>query len=192
VPSGDPAGVVPASSDLAHAGRASASTALSGRAPANALDGSSTTSWSSRANDREWWRVDLGSASTIGRVSLDWASAYGASVRVESSSDGINWARLASLKVSASGWQSISLVSHRARYLRVIGVKGASRRGLALNEVRVGPSTIQAAALRISGVDRQVCTRRAAHVRRSRSRAVRLTCLQRAHLRAARRSGRMF
>ena len=143
-------------------------------------------------NDRAWWRVDLGSTFAIGRVSLEWASAYGASVRVQSSIDATNWATVATLKVTASGWQSVSFVSHQARYVRVIGVKGASRGGLSLREVRVGPSTVQLAALRISPDDRQVCQRRAARVKGSRSRAVRLSCLQRAHLRAARRSGRMF
>ena len=86
----------------------------------------------------------------------------------------------------------MSFVGHQARYLRVSGVKGASRRGLSLREVRVGPSTVMAATQRISASARQVCERRASRVKRSRSRAVRLTCLQRAHLRAASRSGRMF
>ena len=142
--------------------------------------------------DRAWWSVDLGSTFAIGRVSLEWASAYGASVLVQSSMDGKSWATVATLKVTASGWQSVSFVSHRARYLRVIGVKGASRGGLSLREVRVGPSTVQLASLGLSADDRQVCQRRAARVKESRSRAVRLSCLQRAHLRAARRSGRMF
>jgi hypothetical protein len=183
---------VPASSNLAHGQRTSASSALSGGASANAVDGSSTTSWSSRSTDRAWWRVDLGTTFAIGRVSLEWASAYGASVLVQTSIDGNSWATVATLKVTASGWQNVSFVSHRARYLRVIGVKGASRRGLSLREVRVGPSTLQVAALRIAADDRQGCQRRAERVKQSRSRAVRLSCLQRAHLRAARRSGRMF
>ena len=179
---------MPASSNLAHGQRTSASSALSGGASANAVDGSSTTSWSSRSTDRAWWRVDLGTTFAIGRVSLEWASAYGASVLVQTSIDGNSWATVATLKVTASGWQNVSFVSHRARYLRVIGVKGASRRGLSLREVRVGPSTLQVAALRIAADDRQGCQRRAERVKQSRSRAVRLSCLQR----AARRSGRMF
>jgi hypothetical protein len=192
VPSTDPADVVPASSDLARGKTASASSALSGHAAANAVDGSSSTSWSSRSNDRQWWRVDLGTTTAIGRMSLDWASAYGASVRVETSTDGSNWAIVATLKASASGWQSVSFVSHRARYVRVIGVKNASRGGLSLGDVRVGPAADVMAALRLSSGERQVCARRSARVRSSRSRAVRIACLTRAHLRAARRSGQMY
>jgi hypothetical protein len=191
LPSTDPADVVPVGSDLARDKRASASSALSGQGAANAVDGSSATLWSSKASDRQWWRVDLGAASRIGRVSLEWASAYGASVRVETSTDGSNWGVAATLKATSPGWQSVSFVSHQARYVRVIGVKNASRRGLALREIRVGPATGIMAAVRLSESTRQVCRRRAARVRHSRSRAVRIACLRRAHVRAARRSGRM-
>ena len=183
---------MPADADLARGKSASASSALSGQPAANAVDGSSATSWSSRSNDRQWWRVDLGASVAVGRVSLNWTSASGASVSIETSTDGNNWVVAATLKATAAGWQSVSFLSHQARYVRVIGVKSESRGGLSLLDVRVGPAAGLMAVERLSTSDRQVCERRAARVKRSRSRAVRLTCLQRAHLRAARRSGRMF
>lgn len=184
----EPADVVPASSDIARGKRASASSALTGQRPANAVDGSSATSWSSKPADRQWWRVDLGALTGIGRVSLDWASAYGASVRIETSKDGSSWSTAATLKAGTTGWQTASFASRDARYVRVTGVKGASRTGLSLRDARVGPAERGAAALRVSSADRRVCARRAARVKRSRSRTVRLACMKRAHIRVAARA----
>jgi hypothetical protein len=190
--------VIPAADDLARGKATSASSSLSGQGAANAVDGSPATQWSSRSNDRQWWRVDLGTARSVGRVSLDWASAYGASVRVETSMDGDNWTGAAPLTVAAAGWQTASFANHSARYVRVIGVKGASRKGLSLRDVRVAPTAETVALLRLGTSERLegtrlasirlACARRAKRARPSRSRAVRIRCVRRGQQRLAART----
>jgi hypothetical protein len=182
----EPAGVVPHALDIALGKPAAASSSLTRQPPSNAVDGSAATTWSSRGSDRQWWRVDLRMAGPVGRVSLDWAKAYGASVRVQTSQDGDKWSGAAALKVAAAGWQTASFAGREARYVRVIGVKGASRNGLSLRDVRVGGETDGVAALRVARSHGRACARRAARVKRSRSKAVRRACLRRT------RPGRMF
>ena len=40
--------------------------------PEKAVDGDSTTRWSSSFTDGQWWQVDLGSAKTVDSVELNW------------------------------------------------------------------------------------------------------------------------
>ena len=55
---------------------------------ARAVDGNPGTRWSSSSSDNQSLRVDLGSAQPVGRVVLDWETAYGRSYRIEVSGDG--------------------------------------------------------------------------------------------------------
>src|SRR6266511_1277181 len=54
-----------------------------GNAPAEALDGRTTTRWSSRASDPQGIYVDLGGAGTISGVVLSWESAYATGYRID-------------------------------------------------------------------------------------------------------------
>ena len=47
-----------------------------GNAPAAALDGRTTTRWSSQFSDPQWIQVDLGGTATVSQVVLDWEAAY--------------------------------------------------------------------------------------------------------------------
>src|SRR5258708_5709560 len=52
------------------------STENAGTSAANAVDGSTSTRWSSAFSDPQWIRVDLGASQTITRVVLIWEAAY--------------------------------------------------------------------------------------------------------------------
>src|SRR5207249_3440345 len=59
-----------------------------GTASAWAVDGNSTTRWSSTFIDNQWWQVDLGSVKTIGNIALNWETAYASSYKIQVSTDG--------------------------------------------------------------------------------------------------------
>ena len=50
-----------------------------------AVDGNPTTRWSSSSSDNQWLQVDLGAATTVGRVILRWEAAYGTAYSIQTS-----------------------------------------------------------------------------------------------------------
>jgi len=75
----------------------SSTEAGSGSTPQAAVDGSSSTRWSSAFSDNQWLEVDLGAVRAVNRVRLNWESAYGKSYRIEVSNDRSTWTTLASV-----------------------------------------------------------------------------------------------
>ncbi|MFE6844669.1 discoidin domain-containing protein [Streptomyces sp. NPDC057686] len=63
------------------------STYRTGVEPANAVDGSGTTRWSSNRTDPQWLQVDLGAPTAIGRVRIEWEAAYGGAYQIQVSDD---------------------------------------------------------------------------------------------------------
>jgi hypothetical protein len=53
-----------------------------------AVDGNSTTRWSSAYADPQWIAVDLGSTRTVSRVRLNWEAAFGKACQIQTSPDG--------------------------------------------------------------------------------------------------------
>src|SRR3954469_25454959 len=53
----------------------------------NAVDGKTTTRWSSAFADPQWLKVDLGSTQAIGRVVISWEAAYGKDYQIQVSDD---------------------------------------------------------------------------------------------------------
>src|SRR5687767_10049990 len=51
--------------------------------PDKALDGNTTTRWSSAFSDPQWIRLDLGSKKSINRVVLNWEAAYSKSYEIQ-------------------------------------------------------------------------------------------------------------
>src|SRR5690348_486167 len=62
-----------------------------GTPPGNAVDGNTTTRWSSAFSDPQWIQIDLGSTQNICRVKLNWEAAYGKSYQIQTSNDGTTW-----------------------------------------------------------------------------------------------------
>ena len=59
--------------------------------PEYAVDGDSGTYWSSEFKDDAWLAVDLGTVKKIGRVRIEWETAFAKSFSVQVSTDGKNW-----------------------------------------------------------------------------------------------------
>ena len=131
------------------AGRAQAATLLSQGRPATAsslenasfpasaaVDGNTSTRWSSAFSDPQWLQVDLGSVSTISQVVLDWETAYATAFQIQTSSDGTNWTSIYSTTTGTGGTQTLN-VTGTGRYVRMYGTARATQWGYSLWEFQV-------------------------------------------------------
>ncbi|GAA1652051.1 discoidin domain-containing protein [Catellatospora bangladeshensis] len=107
-----------------------------GNAPAAALDGRTTTRWSSQFSDPQWIRVDFGGTATISRVVLNWESAFARAYRIETSADGTNWTSIYSTTAGNGGIETLN-ISGSGRYLRLYGTQRATGYGYSLWELQV-------------------------------------------------------
>jgi len=132
----------PGEINLASNGTATASRSETGYSPSLAIDGSSTTRWSSYQSDTEnnnqWIAVDLGGTYKVNKVVLDWEKSYGKSYRIEVSTDGTNWTQVFSTTNGATGKQTHIFSSVSARHVRMYGVeRGYEYGGFSLWEFEI-------------------------------------------------------
>ncbi len=108
----------------------------SGRRADYAVDGNTTTRWSSNASDAQSITVDLGSIKSLCRVELLWEAAYGRDFTIDISTDGSSWTIAASITGNTST-NNVIPVSGSARYVRMTGITRATGYGYSLYEFRV-------------------------------------------------------
>jgi hypothetical protein len=102
-----------------------------------AVDGDTTSAWSSSAGDPQWISVDLGVTRDLSRVRLCWNTNYASSYAIQISPDGTNWTGIFNTNNDLGGIEDI-LVSGRGRYVRIYGtVQGLSGNGYSLSELEV-------------------------------------------------------
>ncbi|MGA5505431.1 discoidin domain-containing protein [Streptomyces umbrinus] len=106
-------------------------------APGRAVDGNTDTRWASDWSDDQWLRIDLGSTSTVKRVTLEWERAYGKSYRVEVSTDGTTWQSAWSTTAGDGGLDTARFSGVPARYVRIHGLDRGTDWGYSLYEVGV-------------------------------------------------------
>lgn len=88
-------------------------------APKFAIDGLSSTRWSSAKNADQWLALDLGKVVVIDSLKINWQTAYSKSFWIESSADGIsNWTNVSTSSASAPGVQTV-LAPTSTRYVRI-------------------------------------------------------------------------
>ena len=124
-------------SDVAQGATATASSAQLGYPASNATDGDPTTRWSSDWSDAQTLTVDLGSAKTVARAILRWESAYGASYKIEVSTDGTTWTTVNSTNSGDGGVDNVTFPATTARYVRMTGAKRATSYGYSLYGLEV-------------------------------------------------------
>ncbi|MFI9571932.1 discoidin domain-containing protein [Microbispora rosea] len=107
-----------------------------GNAPAAALDGRTTTRWSSQYSDDQWLRVDLGGAGHITGVTLNWESAYATGYRIEVSANGTSWTPIHTTTSGKGGVENLG-VTGDGRYVRFVGTARATGYGYSLWEFQV-------------------------------------------------------
>jgi hypothetical protein len=101
-----------------------------------AVDGSTSTRWSSAFSDPQWLQVDLGSSQTVCEVTLDWETAYATAFQIQVSPDGTNWTTVYSTTSGTGGTQTLA-VDGTGRYVRMDGTARATPYGYSLWEFGV-------------------------------------------------------
>lgn len=104
--------------------------------PQNAVDGNTTTRWSSAFADPQWFQVDLGASYKIYNVALNWEGASAKDYIVEGSKDGAAWTPLAAQKGMANGARvdSLDLPGAGFRFLKMTGTARTTAYGYSLYE----------------------------------------------------------
>ncbi|NYI08374.1 beta-N-acetylglucosaminidase domain-containing protein [Allostreptomyces psammosilenae] len=104
---------------------------------AAAVDGDPLTRWSSPADDDAWLLLDLGRPRRVGEVVLRWQDAYAAAYRIEVSSDGRQWRTAATVTDGRGGVETVRMDAADTRFVRVQGVRRATKFGYSLVDVEV-------------------------------------------------------
>jgi len=143
--------------NLALSGTATSTSTQNSGVPASyAIDGSTTTRWSSVLNDSSASiTVDLGALAAIDSVAFDWEAAYPKKYSLLASRDGSKWDTLyTNSSLSSSGWDGHS-VSDSARYVRMQGRQVQhSYYGYSLYEFQVYGSAKKTAASTVAASKR--------------------------------------
>lgn len=101
-----------------------------------AVDGSSTTRWSSLFEDPTWIYVDLGANYAINRVKTTWETAYATAYQIQVSNDANTWTNVYSTTTATGGVNDIT-VSGTGRYVRIYGTARSTVYGYSLWELEV-------------------------------------------------------
>src|SRR2546430_5325294 len=115
------------------------STENTGTAGGNAVDGNTSTRWSSSFGDPQWITVDLGSVQTVGSVRLYWERASARSYKIQTSDDNVTWTDQFATEKGAGGVETIPVAGPPARYVRVVGTQRNTGFGYSLFESEVYP-----------------------------------------------------
>jgi len=130
-------GTNPGEINLALSGTATASREEGGYPASNAIDGSSSTRWSSYQNgadnnnqNSQWIYVDLGNTYKVNKVRLNWEAAYGKSYKIEVSTNGSSWNAVANITNNTSGGiKEHTFASTNAQFVRMSGVERGNEYG---------------------------------------------------------------
>jgi len=106
--------------------------------PSNAVDGNSSTRWSSQFSDPQWLMVDLGSVYNIDKVVISWEAAYASEYDILISKDNLNW-QVAQHITNGTGGLSNIPISSEARYIKMLGIQRATQWGYSIYEFEVYP-----------------------------------------------------
>ncbi|WP_066360564.1 DUF1996 domain-containing protein [Herbidospora mongoliensis] len=101
-----------------------------------AVDGKTTTRWSSKFADPQWLQVDLGKATKISKVVLNWEAAFASAFTIQTSDGGGLWDDATPVTRGVRGLQTLD-VTATARYVRLHATKRATQYGVSLWEFEV-------------------------------------------------------
>ena len=128
----------------------SSSTYKSSLGPDKAVDGSTTSRWSSKFSDPQWISVDLVAEYSINNVVLDWEAAYGQAYQVQVSLDGNSWSTVYTETNGNGGVDDVAFSSINARYVRIYGTKRGTNWGYSIWELEVYGSAVAADPLELT------------------------------------------
>jgi hypothetical protein len=106
-------------------------------APKYAIDGNTSTRWSSTKAAEQWLALDLGRVVDVSQLNINWQTAYSKTYYLESSPDGVgNWEVFAFAGATRSGVQSVAAFA-RTRYVRIRSVEATSWGNVSIVDVQV-------------------------------------------------------
>jgi hypothetical protein len=105
--------------DLAASRPTTVSSTTNGNVGAYLTDGNPGTRWESQQIDPSGVQVDLGAATTVGRVVLNWEAAYARDFEVWTSTNGTDWTTVAVVADASGGSQPVVFTPVNARYVFV-------------------------------------------------------------------------
>ncbi|GMQ58438.1 hypothetical protein AN1V17_28330 [Vallitalea sediminicola] len=88
-----------------------------------AVDGNSSTRWSSNHSDTEAIYIDLGQEFNIDSVVLKWEAAYGVKYKIQVSDDTVNWTDIYVQNAGNGDHDDINFTSVNTRYVRMYGIQ---------------------------------------------------------------------
>ncbi|AQT69190.1 Periplasmic beta-glucosidase precursor [Anaerohalosphaera lusitana] len=122
---------------LAYGKKAWASSELAAYPAVNVTTGSESTRWAAGQGGEQWITVDLEQPQVIDNVKLYWETAYGKEYKIQLSSDNRTWETVSHVKNNDGGLDEISFSPQKARYVRMYGIKLATRWGYSLYGISV-------------------------------------------------------
>lgn len=102
-----------------------------------AVDGDSSTRWSSAWNDGEWIMVDLGTICTVGCVNIEWEDAYASTYTIMWSQDNVTWYTASTSTIHSSAKTTNMFYNRPVRYIKVVCDKRATIYGSSIYELEV-------------------------------------------------------
>jgi microsomal dipeptidase-like Zn-dependent dipeptidase len=105
--------------------------------PPKAVDGDTASRWASEWKDNQWFRVDLGSAQAVGKVTVRWEAAHAKDYDVQVSTDGSTWRTVGQVRGSDGGLDTVAFTPTTARHVRLSLLARATSYGFSLHELEV-------------------------------------------------------
>jgi glucose/arabinose dehydrogenase/PKD repeat protein len=120
---------------------AASSTYGPGFEPGKAVDGNSTTRWSSTFQDGQWWEVDLGSARSVDTVRINWEAAYASAYRISTATRRGKFTTVSDVTIASAGVKTTTFTARQARWVRITSLTRATPYGISFWDVNVlGPA----------------------------------------------------
>ncbi len=104
---------------------------------ANAVDGITSTRWSSAFSDPQWITLDLGASKTFNRIVLRWEAAYSKDFDLQTSDNNSTWTTIKSVRGKTSSALDDFSVNGTGRYVRLYSTARATTYGVSLYEFEV-------------------------------------------------------
>lgn len=128
--------------NLAYEKRAVASSTTNDAGNADAVsDGNSGSRWASAYSDDQWIYLDLGQPTGFDEVILNWEDAYAKAYKLQVSEDAVSWRDIYERTNGQGGREIIKLTPVQARFVRMKGVKRATKWGYSLYDFEVYKSS---------------------------------------------------
>ena len=131
------------------------STENGGTLASYAVDGKSSTRWSSQASDSQWIDVPLGGRYNITEVRLNWEAAAGKDYKIQVSDDDTTWTTVRTvIGNTTAGWHDYAGLSAAGSFVRVLGTARLTPYGYSLFDLNIYGTRAPAAPSNLAPVPR--------------------------------------